>query len=104
MQPFQQRVVDEKRELDDRLSKLQVFLAGGQFNGLDAAEKDRLCRQESLMSAYSNVLRDRIAEFAGAACPECKGSGTVEQEHDFGATETLGCPYCEGTGTIQRPA
>jgi len=31
-------------------------------------------------------------------CAACDGSGTYTEEHDLGASETLGCQDCRGTG------
>jgi len=63
MLPFQQRVVDEKTALDDKLAKLNHFFHGEQFAKLDAAEQDRLRRQSTFMGSYSAVLAERIGAF-----------------------------------------
>lgn len=65
MQPHQQRVVDEKRELDEKLERLRAFCSdvGGIFDSLPAEEKQRLTEQERHMAAYSDVLGRRIAAF-----------------------------------------
>lgn len=64
MQEYQQRVVDEKRELDEKLSKLFSFMqTNPAFHGLPNAEQERLTRQSSLMAQYSMVLGERIAAF-----------------------------------------
>lgn len=67
MQPYQQRAIDEKKELDDRLEKLNSFITSSPiYSGLDAAEKGRLERQRNIMTGYSNVLRERIEAFTEA--------------------------------------
>ena len=63
MQPHQQRVVDEKAELDEKRAKLIAFFATPTFAALPADEKDRLEAQEHFMDGYANVLADRIAHF-----------------------------------------
>jgi len=63
MQPHQQRVVDEKQELDTKLDKLTVFLKGDLFESLPDDEQDRLAKQLGIMSEYSNILAERIAHF-----------------------------------------
>lgn len=63
LQPHQQRVVDEKRELDGRIEKLNAFFRTSAFHGLDDAEQRRLSRQAGIMMQYSNVLAERIAAF-----------------------------------------
>jgi hypothetical protein len=61
--PHQQRVVDEKTELDEKLSKLCKFHGTDIFNGLDSAEQERLRKQADIMAEYSCILGDRIAAF-----------------------------------------
>ena len=63
MQPHQQRVVDEKAELDEKLTKLDAFGRTLLFASLPPDEQGRLNRQHSLMEQYSAVLGERIAAF-----------------------------------------
>jgi hypothetical protein len=63
MEAHQQRVVDEKADLDERLSKLCAFHGTSIFNGLDSAEQERLIKQADIMAEYSCILGDRIAAF-----------------------------------------
>lgn len=67
MQPHQQRVVDEKAELDDRLDKLCLFSNSRTFASLPIAEQERLNTQRHLMCALSAVLGARIAAFRDVA-------------------------------------
>jgi hypothetical protein len=67
MQLHQQRVVDEKTELDVRLAKLIPFLDTAIFAGLDEAEQSRLRQQSHAMACYSAILGERIDAFAPAA-------------------------------------
>ncbi|SDC66662.1 hypothetical protein SAMN05428966_10271 [Massilia sp. PDC64] len=69
MQPHQQRVVDEKAELDDKRSKLLNFTGTTVFTGLDAEERRRLLNQLDAMDVYSDILGERIAAFAPAHHP-----------------------------------
>lgn len=64
MQAYQQIVVDEKRELDERGDKLDQFILSDRFGTLPAAEQERLRRQLEIMGKYSEVLGERIAAFA----------------------------------------
>ena len=64
LMPHQQRVVDEKNELDLKLGKLRIFLNGAIFPTLDEAERKRLIEQTNLMNGYSGVLGQRIAAFS----------------------------------------
>lgn len=63
MQPHQQRVVDEKKDLDDKLAKLLAFFQNPIFTGLSEAEQSRLRNQARFMDGYSAVLGERIAAF-----------------------------------------
>jgi hypothetical protein len=64
MQPHQQRVVDEKKELDEKLDKLKAFIETSPiFKGLHQDERGRLNRQFDVMAEYSSILAQRIAEF-----------------------------------------
>lgn len=64
MQPYQQRVVDEKRELDERREKLGAFKNSAIFPTLPWQEQERLNTQAHIMTMYSAVLGERIAAFS----------------------------------------
>ena len=61
--PHQQRVVDEKRELDDLREKLMAFSSTPIFHGLAESDQIRLERQAVAMRSYSEILGERIAAF-----------------------------------------
>lgn len=61
--PFQQRVVDEHRELSERLAKLTAFFDTEIYAGLDGAEQTRLNAQAMFMAGYQAMLALRIAAF-----------------------------------------
>ena len=63
MQPHEQRVLDEKAELDARLERLRTFMASHVFKSLDNLQRDLMSRQASYMAAYSPTLAERIATF-----------------------------------------
>ena len=63
MAPHQQRVIDEKTELDSKISKLSEFKMTAIFVSLAADEQERLIRQHSCMTEYSTILGERIAAF-----------------------------------------
>jgi len=63
LQPHQQRVVTEREELEDKISKLTSFTDTAIFASLDENEQERLTRQLSHMNAYSDVLAERIENF-----------------------------------------
>ena len=61
--PHQQRVIDEKAELDDKLTKLDAFTVTDRFLGLPLQEQSRMVNQSVHMRNYSEVLGARIAAF-----------------------------------------
>lgn len=61
--PYQERVVEEKTDLDDKINKLRIFMASNAFKAVYAAEQDRLQEQLDVMCQYSRVLAERIAAF-----------------------------------------
>lgn len=64
MKPYQQRVVDEKAELDKKAAALSEFIGTSPlFPMLDSAEQGRMKEQNELMWQYSEVLGARIAAF-----------------------------------------
>lgn len=63
MLPHQQRVIDEKAELDERLAKLLAFLNGDVVQTLSWPEQARLGDQCAIMAQYSSILGKRIAAF-----------------------------------------
>jgi hypothetical protein len=63
-QTFQERVHVEKKELDDKISKLHEFVhASPIFQTVPADEQERLSRQLGIMHDYSGVLDERIHYF-----------------------------------------
>ena len=63
-QPHQQRVLDEKHELDKKAFALSEFIGSNPlFETLDAEEQERLREQNEVMWQYSEILGARIAAF-----------------------------------------
>lgn len=63
LQPHQQRVINEKAELDARLESLLNFLNSETFAGLPEAEQARMRCQSFFMRGLASVLADRISAF-----------------------------------------
>lgn len=57
---WQQRVLDEKAELDARIEKLDAFLFRGEQKSLPGQERARLISQLEAMQSYQEALADRI--------------------------------------------
>ena len=70
MQEFQQRVMDEKKDLDGNRERLLAFFNTDVFRGLNQAEKDRLRTQHGVMGVYSDILGQRITAFASEVAPD----------------------------------
>ena len=72
MEPHQQRVVEEKAELDGKARKLRDFMGLGNFIpkpayvALPDDEKERMTEQLFHMEEYSRVLGERISAFTPA--------------------------------------
>lgn len=66
MQAHQERVVVEKKELDEKILRLTEFVDGVTFSTLDEQERSRLRRQLGAMMIYSSILGERIVAFNNA--------------------------------------
>jgi hypothetical protein len=66
-EPWQERVLAEKRELDAKLEGLDKFIDhSDEFTGLGELAKSHLRSQRYYMRGYSVVLAQRIEAFAEA--------------------------------------
>jgi len=63
--PHQQRVIEEKRELDEKLHKLTTFLATAASAQVSLVEARLLHEQLNHMLQYSRVLQLRIKLWEG---------------------------------------
>lgn len=60
--PHQQRVVVEKRELDEKIARLTEFVTSSQiFHSLTGHEQDLLTLQLTTMEQYATILGRRLA-------------------------------------------
>ena len=55
-----ERLVDEKKELDEKRSKLLEFIGSKQFSKLDYLNKKLLVEQLYIMDKYIHILKWRI--------------------------------------------
>jgi hypothetical protein len=60
MSTFIERLRTEKQELDEKLTKLEDFLATDIFTGLANIDKLLLEKQFSVMTEYSRILNSRL--------------------------------------------
>ena len=63
MEAYQQRVVDEKNELDYKREALHDFLHTDTYAGLSNGERGELQAQYIVMGNYSDILQTRIERF-----------------------------------------
>ena len=60
MEAFVERMITEKDELQDKVTKLENFVNGEKFKELKELEQVYLKEQLSFMRGYLSVLRQRI--------------------------------------------
>jgi hypothetical protein len=63
LKPFQQRVVAEKAELDQRLNSLTEMIRSDLFCKLPGEDRSLLLAQANLMGQLSGILSFRIDRF-----------------------------------------
>ena len=63
IKPYQQRVIQERNELDWRLGNLVAFFASVRFALLPEEDRKLLKRQADVMAEYSRILTRRIERF-----------------------------------------
>ena len=63
MEGYQDRVVVEKDELDERIEKLTNFIQSVKFQSIPEEEQELLTRQLEVMREYSSILEERIEGF-----------------------------------------
>lgn len=63
MEAYQERVVNEKRELDEKMEKLDNFIKAPGFDGLPTMDSGLLKLQLGTMKIYSDILDVRIERF-----------------------------------------
>jgi hypothetical protein len=64
LKPYQQRAVNEKEELDEKIVKLSGFIIDSPFFAAIDLEEQRLLKEQiDVMWKYSEILTERIALF-----------------------------------------
>ena len=63
--PHEVRVVQERTELVEKITKLQAFMGTDLYDSLKEEDKSKFERQKHIMITYSEVLLERINSFEG---------------------------------------
>ena len=61
MTDFHERLIEEKKQLDERLDRLCNFFGTERYAGLGEVEQSRLRAQSYFMVGYSSMLGERLA-------------------------------------------
>lgn len=109
--PYQQRVITERAELQQRLTALLAFMASPALQSVDVAERGRLLRQASTMHQLVAILTERITAFAPelaplnapATSPALEGAPEhIKQQREDRCKASNVCPVCTGSGEDRR--
>lgn len=61
MKSLKEKLVEEKKDLDEKLSRLNTFLESKELSSdVDQTHKELLVEQSKVMTEYSHILRKRI--------------------------------------------
>lgn len=63
MQPYEQRVVNERDELQGKIVKLEAFIEGEAYPAIEYTDRKFLRIQLMTMLAYCEALNARIGRF-----------------------------------------
>jgi len=61
MSTFKERLVDEKKQLDEKIEKLEAFTLSENFQKIEAVQMSLLNTQLFAMKTYSQILVERLA-------------------------------------------
>lgn len=64
MEAYQERVIAEQADLQDKISKLESFIEGDAFKGISPNNQSLMCAQSVHMKGYNDVLKARIRGFS----------------------------------------
>ena len=58
--PWQERVIEEKAEVDKRLMRLHLFIDSDAYRTLDNRARLLMAKQRDVMAQYSQILAQRL--------------------------------------------
>lgn len=65
MLPYQERVVAERRQLNEKIARLEAFVDSDAYPRLSETEQDLLKQQLAAMRQYRYILALRVALWLG---------------------------------------
>jgi len=83
MEPYQERVMKEKKELGEKLFRLDDFIRSEAFDHISRSEQYLLILQYHAMAAYSRILNQRVMLLLGRSI-KGESDGKKEEEVDSG--------------------
>lgn len=63
LQPHQQRVIEERDALEEKITKLREFFGSKIYRELDRDDRALLSLQYNVMLEYADILERRIGRF-----------------------------------------
>ena len=63
MEAYQERVIEERNALQEKLEKLTSFFGTSLYHNLPQYQREMLDKQHAHMASYRNVLNERIGTF-----------------------------------------
>ena len=60
LRDYEQRLIDERQELQIKLEKLTEFISSGKIDKVNTYEQGLLRRQEVVMAGYLDILSKRV--------------------------------------------
>lgn len=62
------KIKNEKKELMEKMNKLENFILSDEYNNLSITQKDLLLSQRIAMKTYHDILFLRILDLGGNRC------------------------------------
>ena len=64
LEPYQERIIEEKQELDLKITKLKTFMSDIRYSKLSLVERHYMLLQSKAMEIYAYILWVRILDFS----------------------------------------
>jgi hypothetical protein len=90
---YRDRMREEKRELDEKITRLSAFVVTEKFDSLSFVEQANLLAQRTAMTAYSDILGGRIVASGGVVETRTTFDQLVQYGRDNGANIVNGMPW-----------